>query len=71
MSDSLSVYPIGAEVPFGGSTAQVTGITIRGPKSDHVAYELTWWANGSRNCAWVESVELKPASPALRIGFGN
>lgn len=67
----LTVHPIGTEVPFGGSTATVTGINIRGSRSDHVSYELVWWSNGSRNCAWVEAVELRPASPALKIGFGG
>jgi hypothetical protein len=65
----LVLHPIGAEVPFGGATAIVTGITVRGARSDHVAYELVWWANGSRNCAWVEAVEIAAPAAPLTIGF--
>lgn len=66
---TLTVHPIGSEVVFGGLPAKVTGINIRGAKSDHVTYELVWWANGSRNCQWVEAVEIQPPKPTLEIGF--
>lgn len=66
---SLVIHPIGTELPFGGGTATVTGITLRGPRTDHVCYELTWWANGMRQVAWVEAVEIGAPKPALTIGF--
>jgi glycine cleavage system aminomethyltransferase T len=69
--EGLTVHPIGSEVSFGGATATVTGIMIRGPKSDHIIYELTWWSNGARSCVWAEAVELKVSSPVLKIGFGG
>lgn len=66
----MDILPIGSKVIIRDDIkAFITGILIRA--NDHIQYECTYWNGDSRNCAWLEDMEVNPdgAIDKKHVGF--
>lgn len=69
----LKIYKPGTRVLISQDGAEVYGLVIAAVigVGDLVQYKVVWWTDGTRNCEWLDTIEISRApEDAMRpIGF--